>query len=103
LPLVRFQVLTASSMKMVVFWAVAPCSLVEVYRRFRGACWSTSETSENFYQTTRRSNSEDSYLPLPLTSNGSGTRGFVPTTVRIYLRVYTTSQLRRPTLWWMWW
>jgi hypothetical protein len=27
-----------SSMKMAVFWVVAPCSLVEVYRRFRGAC-----------------------------------------------------------------
>jgi hypothetical protein len=26
------------SMKMAVFWVVAPCSLVEVYRRFRGAC-----------------------------------------------------------------
>jgi hypothetical protein len=24
--------------KMAVFWDVAPCSLVEVYRRFRGAC-----------------------------------------------------------------
>jgi hypothetical protein len=23
--------------KMAVFWVVAPCSLVEVYRRFRGA------------------------------------------------------------------
>jgi hypothetical protein len=23
---------------MSVFWAVAACSLVEVYRRFRGAC-----------------------------------------------------------------
>jgi hypothetical protein len=34
----RFQVLTAASMKMAVFWDVAPCSLVEVYRRFRGAC-----------------------------------------------------------------
>jgi hypothetical protein len=30
---VRFQVLTAWSMKIVVFWDVAPCSLVEVYRR----------------------------------------------------------------------
>jgi hypothetical protein len=29
---VRFQVLRAASMKM------APCSLVEVYRHFRGAC-----------------------------------------------------------------
>jgi hypothetical protein len=35
--LVRFEVLTAVSMKMAVFWAVAPCSLVEVYRRFTGA------------------------------------------------------------------
>jgi hypothetical protein len=34
----RFQVLTAASMRMAVFWAVAPCSLVEVYRPFRGAC-----------------------------------------------------------------
>jgi hypothetical protein len=34
----RFQVLTEASMKMVVFWVVAPCCLVEVYRRFRGAC-----------------------------------------------------------------
>jgi hypothetical protein len=25
-------------MKITDFWDVAPCSLVEVYRRFRGAC-----------------------------------------------------------------
>jgi hypothetical protein len=25
-------------MKMAVFWVVAPCSLVEVYQRFRGVC-----------------------------------------------------------------
>jgi hypothetical protein len=25
-------------MKMAVFWVVAPCSLVDVYRRFRDAC-----------------------------------------------------------------
>jgi hypothetical protein len=24
--------------KMAVFWTVAPCSLVEVYQRFRGPC-----------------------------------------------------------------
>jgi hypothetical protein len=34
---VRFQVPTAASMKMTVFWDVAPCNLVEVDRRFRGA------------------------------------------------------------------
>jgi hypothetical protein len=57
-------------MKMTVFWVFALCSLVEVYRRFSGACFialimeaaSTSETSVNFYQTTRRNNPEDSHL-----------------------------------------
>jgi hypothetical protein len=34
---VRFQVLTASRMEMTVFLAVAPCSLVEIDRCFRGA------------------------------------------------------------------
>jgi hypothetical protein len=28
--LLRFEVLTAVSMKMTVFWVVAPCSLVDV-------------------------------------------------------------------------
>jgi hypothetical protein len=35
---VRLSVLTAASMKIAVFWDVAPCSLVEVYRSSRGAC-----------------------------------------------------------------
>jgi hypothetical protein len=34
---VRFEVLTAATIKMVVFWVVAPCNLVEVNKRFRGA------------------------------------------------------------------
>jgi hypothetical protein len=34
----RFEVLTVVSMKMAVFWVVAPCGLVEVYQHFRGAC-----------------------------------------------------------------
>jgi hypothetical protein len=34
---VRFQLLTAASMKFRVFWDVAPCSQVDVDRRFRGA------------------------------------------------------------------
>jgi hypothetical protein len=33
-----FQVLAVASMKMAVFWVVVPCSLVEVYWHFRGAC-----------------------------------------------------------------
>jgi hypothetical protein len=36
--MVGFEVLTAVSTKMAVFWVVAPCSLVEVYQRFRGPC-----------------------------------------------------------------
>jgi hypothetical protein len=36
---VRFEVLTAVSTRMAVFWVVAPCSLVEVYQRFRGPCY----------------------------------------------------------------
>jgi hypothetical protein len=57
--------------KMDVSWDVAPCSLVEAYRRFRGAfclhyqgdeAVSTSETSVNFYQTTRCNIPEDRHL-----------------------------------------
>jgi hypothetical protein len=58
-------------MKMAVFWVVAPYSLVEVYRRFRGTCClialmmeaaRTSEMSVNLYQTARRYSPEDSHL-----------------------------------------
>jgi hypothetical protein len=56
-------------MNMAQFCVVAPCSLVEVYRSFRGACClhhygdeTTSEMSINFYQTARRNNPEDSHL-----------------------------------------
>jgi hypothetical protein len=69
---VRFQVLTAAGMKFKVFWDVAPCSHVEVDRRFRGGYWiyhnwdesswiiflmmeavRTYETSVNFNVTTQ--------------------------------------------------
>jgi hypothetical protein len=36
--MVGFEVFTAVSMKMAVFWVVAPCSLVEFYQRFKGPC-----------------------------------------------------------------
>jgi hypothetical protein len=36
---VGFEVLTAVSMKIAVFWVVAPCSLVEVYQLFRDPCY----------------------------------------------------------------
>jgi hypothetical protein len=50
---------------MRVFWVVAPCSLGEVYRRFRGACClhhQGDEASVNLHQTTWRNNPEDSHL-----------------------------------------
>jgi hypothetical protein len=68
---VRFQVITAASMKFRVFWDVAPCSHAEVYGRFRGAYCiirvmmelvRTSETSVNFNVTTRRCIPEDTKL-----------------------------------------
>jgi hypothetical protein len=60
------QVFAVVSVKMTAFWNVAPCSLVEIDRRFRGAyclhhqialvieAVSTSETSVNFYVTAGR-------------------------------------------------
>jgi hypothetical protein len=72
---VRFQVLTTATMKMVVFWVIAPCSLVEVYRRFRGACsialmMEAASTFET-YQTTRRNNPENSHLqPVEMSDPG---------------------------------
>jgi hypothetical protein len=61
--LVGFQVLTAASMKRAVFWVVAPCSLVEVQgHALMLEAARTSESSVDFYQTTRRYNPEDSHL-----------------------------------------
>jgi hypothetical protein len=74
------EVLTAVRTNMALFWVVAPCSLVDVYQRFRGPCSlhhqseqnaialimeaaRTSETLVNFYQTTRRYNPEYTHLP----------------------------------------
>jgi hypothetical protein len=62
----RFQVLTAASMKMVVFWVVASCGLLEVTSIIRALMMDaaiTTETSLNFYQTPRRNIPEDSHTP----------------------------------------
>jgi hypothetical protein len=48
---------TNESEEMAVFWVVAPCSLVEIYRPFIALMMkaaSTSETSVNFYQEQPR-------------------------------------------------
>jgi hypothetical protein len=62
-------------MKITVVWVVEPCTLIEIYQRYRRSCAArcllialmmeavgTSETSVNFYQITRRNNPEDSHL-----------------------------------------
>jgi hypothetical protein len=73
---VRFQAVTAASMKFRVFWDVAPCSQVDVNRRFRGAyclhpqialmmeAVRISEKSININLTTRRYIPEDSKLQI---------------------------------------
>jgi hypothetical protein len=53
----RFQVLTAASTK-IAFWDIAPCSFVALIVE----AVSTSETSVNFCENTRRNNSEGCYL-----------------------------------------
>jgi hypothetical protein len=41
-------------MSMAVFWVVVPCSLVEVYRRFRGTCCLHHQGDEFTAQQPRR-------------------------------------------------
>jgi hypothetical protein len=68
---VRCEVHTATGMKMALFWDVAPRSLVDINRHFRGAyclhhqCdgWSnSSEALVNIFQTMRCYIPEESHL-----------------------------------------
>jgi hypothetical protein len=65
----KIQVITAVNMKMRALWNIAPCSVLEVDRRFRGAYFIgpqsnefTSELSINFYKTARCSIPEGYYF-----------------------------------------
>jgi hypothetical protein len=51
----RFQVLTAASMKMTVFWDVTPCCLVETDRRFRGSFCLRHQGDEEAASTSKTS------------------------------------------------
>jgi hypothetical protein len=73
-----------TSMKMAVFWDIAPCSLITV-------TVSTSETSVTLYQTTRR-NIPEEYLPTGF-SNCNGL-----CVSRCVLRVLPISTLELATL-----
>jgi hypothetical protein len=57
---VGFEVLTEVSMKIAVFWVVAPCRAMALMMEAARI----SETLVNFYQTTRCYNPEDSNLQL---------------------------------------
>jgi hypothetical protein len=70
------QRLFKGTLKMAVFWDVAPCSVVEIDRRFRRGlialmmkAVSTSETSVNFYQRIRHNIPEESHLHTRLREN----------------------------------
>jgi hypothetical protein len=84
---VRFQVLTAESMRMIVFWDAAPCSLIVLLMEAA----STSETSVNFYETTRRNIPEDSHLhkiPVPWFGFDVGTSKCESYTLQLYNPFY---------------
>jgi threonine/homoserine efflux transporter RhtA len=63
---VRIQVLTGAIMKIIVFWDVTPCSLLESDRRFRFALImygvNMSEMLMNFYETAERYIPEECHL-----------------------------------------
>jgi hypothetical protein len=93
-------------MKMTIFWDVVPCSLLEVYRRFRGACCLHHQgveqaASEEFLarQTTRRNISEDSRLQHIFYFQGNYNRPKLVIIIiapqNIYLLRETTETLRR--------
>jgi hypothetical protein len=55
---VGIWILKAATLKMAVFWAVAPCRKIFLLMEAE----STSETSVKFHQTARSKNPEDSHL-----------------------------------------
>jgi hypothetical protein len=65
--------------KMAVFWVVAPCSLADVYQRFRGLidlmmeAARISETLVNFYQSTWRYNQKTAIFVLTAVTTSNPT------------------------------
>jgi hypothetical protein len=57
----RFEILMASSMKMIVFWIAASCGLVKGTALVVEVA-TTSETSAYLYQSTRSNNTQDNRL-----------------------------------------
>jgi hypothetical protein len=69
---------------MSAFWVVTPCRMIEVYRRFRGPCC-LHHQGDQFYQTTRHYNPEDSHLRTHRRENLKSyliTKKFLKTTIK---------------------
>jgi hypothetical protein len=67
---VKFQVLTAASMLVTVFWDVTPCSLVSevLTASIIRTVISTYEMSVSFYETKRRNIPEYGHLQVSTSS-----------------------------------
>jgi hypothetical protein len=58
---VRFQVLTVASMKMIVFWDAVPCSLIKPDRHFGGAyCLHHQGDSRLYFDVVQQSGNQAS-------------------------------------------
>jgi hypothetical protein len=92
---VLIQVLTTTSMKMVIFWDVAACSLVDIDRRFRGAyclhhrpedrrqaspkLFFTPPTANNVSRATKGVKGKGKAVPLHAMEAHGGRGGIAPT------------------------
>lgn len=73
---ITFRFFTVTSMKMAVFWNVAPCALVDCGRRFREAC-----SASIIYQATRCNVLEHSHLLTTNRFHGGRNKSARPGTV----------------------
>jgi hypothetical protein len=76
----------AASMKMTVFWDVAPCCLVEVYRRFRCACCLHHQGDD---RPTQRNTPENSHLQDNVYPHVSSPKPFNEFLLNLVREVYT--------------
>jgi hypothetical protein len=76
--------------KMTVFWDVEPCSLVDTDRRWAMMeAVSTSEASVNFYEPTRRIDSEDKHFHTSRRENlKSHSWKTLPSEMGRYIKIY---------------
>jgi hypothetical protein len=88
--LVGFEVLMAVSMKMVVFWVVAPCSLVEVYQHFRG--------QPSSYKGLMTNNNKIKQIPIT-TGELEACRNYLRNIWMTIFFTYYVKELQKATMW----